>query len=1683
MPCVTSNDATPKVLACARYAIDVQPIPPCQRNNRVVHHGYLNRLRDTLDTLCEIVEEARSKRPSDNNLDYACVYTQRSQELLENVSASCLTADNKRDLSIATKPATRKKHVTFAEPLETSCNNPPKIVKQQQTLPANSVPKKNVEDHHRKNMSKLSKKNRVDLSTSVRRTIFDTNSNSLCKTCNECISSVNHDQNFVKKFIETVRFINGHFGTLMGYGDYVLGDSVISRVYYVEGLGHNLFSVGQFCDSNLEVTFRKHTCFVRDLDCVNLIKGNRGSNLYTISVEDIMRSSSICLLSKASKNKSWLWHRRLNHLNFGTINDLARKDLVRGLPRLKFEKDHLCFACRLEKSRKATHQPKIINTIMEVLHHLHMDLCGPLRVQSINGNKYVLVIVDDYLRYTWVKFLRSKDETLEFVFKLLKQLQVGLNKTVRHVQTDNGTKFINKDLTAYYESVGITHEKTVPRTPQQNGIVERQNRTLVEAAWTMLIFSKALMFFWAEVVATACYTKNRSLIHTLHNKTLYELVHDKKPDHSFLRVFGALYYPTNDSEDLGKLKAKADIGLWLVPNPAPAIPYVPPTKKELEILFQSMFDEYFEPSTIDQQVPPTPAVYILVNPPCTSVSISVDKDAPSEGHSPSSSDHQSFFVHHDVAADHSLEVNPFASADNEPFVNIFVPDPSSKVSSFREILIVESNQSTQPHKHLQKWTDSHPIDNIIGNPSRPAIQEEIYEFDRLQVWELVPPPDCAIIIALKWIYKVKLDEYGDVLKNKARLVAKGYSQDEGIDFEESFAPVARLEAIRIFIANVANKNMTVYQIDVKTAFLNSELKEEVYVSQPKGFVDPDSPNHVYRLKKALYGLKHAPRVFMATSIISISSDSLEESVGSSTSRVVMFDTIPTVIPVVLEVAAVVASPAGEIPLSLPYRTHPNGVLRMLTVRKRVHPFPTRIPVNRRRSISSSSSSPRKRHKASLYSSLLDLPASTTTVAPVDVPGPNTRDTPVYTADHSPTPSMSAEPSRKRCRSTATSIPLPTPTPGALSSAHVDLPLPRKRIRGPSVALSLEDSNEESMEVGSGEDIDLDVMADIKADIAAIVAASDEIRVETKDGFEGDDEVEDEAESSTRGTMEIGVDRKLCSAPILALPKGSKDFMVYCDASHKGLGALLMQREKVIAYASRQLKISNAQAEALKEENVKEENLNGMEKKFKIHADETHCIEKQSWVPCYGGLKDVIMNESHKSKYSIHPGSDKMYHDLKKLYWWPNMKAKIASYVNKCLTCAKVKAEYQKPSGLLVQPEIPQWKWENITMDFVTKLPKMSTALGTQLDMSTTYHPQTYGQSERTIQTLKDTLHASVIDFGKGWAARDRQKSYAKVRRRPLEFQVGDKVMLKVSSWKEVIRFGKRGKMNPRYIGPFKILAKVGTVAYRLELPEQLSCVHSTFHVSNLKKYLFDETLVLPLDEIQINDKLHLIEESVEIMDREVKRLKQSRIPIGPMELEKRYTTEFRLDWDLRSCGGELGVVLTSLLMFENGCIRDLPRPIFQKRRILLNIVSFDFEISTNALKVEVAVRVVDYTFLTLISLNDFMRSSIAYGANNDLTVLNKSPLFDDLLDDIVHVVPFIVNAVQYEKGYYLPDGIYSQWATFVKSFTVARDEKHGFLNNNKKVQERMSNELSAFSKDVGELYNNRRIVIISTRYE
>nr|GEV08847.1 reverse transcriptase domain-containing protein [Tanacetum cinerariifolium] len=327
------------------------------------------------------------------------------------------------------------------------------------------------------------------------------------------------------------------------------------------------------------------------------------------------------------------------------------------------------------------------------------------------------------------------------------------------------------------------------------------------------------------------------------------------------------------------------------------------------------------------------------------------------------------------------------------------------------------------------------------------------------------------------------------------------------------------------------------------------------------------------------------------------------------------------------------------------------------------------------------------------------------------------------------------------------------------------------------------------------------------------------------------------------------------APILLLPEGSEDFVVYCDASHKSLGSILMQREKVIAYASRQLKKLN---EALKPENFKKEDVGGMirrditKEKLEPRADGTLCLNERIWFPCYGDLRSMIMHKSHKSKYSIHPGSDKMYQDMKKLYWWPNMKANITTYVSKCLTCVRVKAEHQRPSGLLVQPMIPEWKWDNITMDFITKLPKSPQGFDTiwmivdRLTKSAHFLP--IRENDPLNKLARFYLNRIVARYKIPVSIIcDHDGSYANLKRKPMEFEVGDRVMLKVSPWKGVVRFGKRGKLNPRYVRPFKVLAKVGKVAYRLELPYELSRVHHTFHVSNIKKCYADEPLGMTLE--------------------------------------------------------------------------------------------------------------------------------------------------------------------------------------------------------------------------------------------
>ncbi|GJZ17818.1 retrovirus-related pol polyprotein from transposon TNT 1-94 [Tanacetum coccineum] len=377
--------------------------------------------------------------------------------------------------------------------------------------------------------------------------------------------------NFVEKFLGTVKFGNDQIAPILGYGDLVQGTITIKRVYYVEGLNHNLFSVGQFCDADLEVAFRKSTCYIRDLKGNDLLTGSRGTDLYSISLQDSTTPNPICLMAKATSSQAWLWHRRLSHLNFDTINLLSKNNIVNGLPKLKFVKDHLCSSCELGKAKRKSFHTKTTPSSKRRLQLLHMDLCGPMRVESINGKKYVLVIVDDYSRYTWTHFLRSKDETPGVLIDFLTLVQRGLHAQVTTVRTDKGTEFLNKTLHAYFAKEGIRHETSTARTPEQNGVVERRNRTLVEAARTMLSAAKVPLFFWAEAIATlwaeaivtACFTQNRSLVILRNKKTPYHIINARKPSVKFFHIFGSLCYIVKDGENLNKMKEKGDACIFV----------------------------------------------------------------------------------------------------------------------------------------------------------------------------------------------------------------------------------------------------------------------------------------------------------------------------------------------------------------------------------------------------------------------------------------------------------------------------------------------------------------------------------------------------------------------------------------------------------------------------------------------------------------------------------------------------------------------------------------------------------------------------------------------------------------------------------------------------------------------------------------------------------------------------------------------------------------------------------------------------------------------------------------------------------------------------------------------------------------------------------------------------------------
>ncbi|KAD5802663.1 hypothetical protein E3N88_14023 [Mikania micrantha] len=743
-----------------------------------------------------------------------------------------------------------------------------------------------------------------------------------------------------------VSFAGDNGGRISMKGTVTNGTLSFEDVYYVEELNHSLLSVSQICDKSFSTHFTNKECLILKPGFVVpekwiLMRTPRINNAYIINMNSNSFTVNTCLFSKASKHDCLLWHRRLGHVNLKNLNRLAKGDHIIGLPSKDFSTIEKCIACAKGKQHKRPHRPKLFNSISSI----HLGILS-----------------------------KKKDETPEILKKFITLIENQRNLKVKVIRIDNGTEFRNQTLIDFCDEKGIARQYSAARTPQQNGVAERRDRTLIEAARTMLSESKLPIFFWAEAVNTACYVQNRALLNKRHQKTPYEILFNQKlkvghfksfgcpctllhtePNHKFddkadecyfvgysfekaayrvynkkTRVIVESYYI--DWQEMNSTDASSGPN-WMFEYDSTFRPFSA-TSENAGASGQA--DEFYTGDDVDYRVgyvpcdpshltvdppgmynrappaQPTPIHEVLPSEPDTSQSVQPLPDTDQT----SSSSHQTFdnplfsdSIPEEHCVDHGAEASETAPIDN---ISSSSEAQVDNISNLLDNLAVDEVPTLSINKN-------HPVENIIGplsegvltrsrstaarnmlpeetisrSQSGPinsclyscfisqvepmnvkmalkesswveAMQEELMQFQKLKVWNLVPLPKGKLPIETKWVFRNKRDDSGVIIRNKARLVVQGFYQQEGIDYEEVFAPVARLEAIRIFLAYASYMNFTVYQMDVKTTFLYGKVKEEIYVCQPPGFEDSQFPDHVYKLDKALYGLHQAPRAWYAT---------------------------------------------------------------------------------------------------------------------------------------------------------------------------------------------------------------------------------------------------------------------------------------------------------------------------------------------------------------------------------------------------------------------------------------------------------------------------------------------------------------------------------------------------------------------------------------------------------------------------------------------------------------------------------------------------------------------------------------------------------------------------------------------------------------------------------------------------
>ena len=623
---------------------------------------------------------------------------------------------------------------------------------------------------------------------------------------------------------------------------------ILADVYFIPELKSNIISLGQATESGCDVRMRKDYLTLHDKDGNLIVKAPRSKNrLYKV----IMEVEEHKCLQLEIKDDYSRWHARLGHLGADAMKTMIGKELVTGFPKIKVEKE-TCDSCLRAKQARQPFPQSTSYRASSVLELVHGDLCGPITPPTAGRSRYIFVLIDDHSRYMWSILLKEKGEAFDKFkrFKALVEHETG--KSIKTLRTDRGGEFTSSEFKSFCEASGIQRHLTAPYTPQQNGVVERRNRTLLEMTRSILTHMEVPNYLWGEAVRHSTYLINRIATKTLVSSTPYEAFRGRKPNINHLRVFGCTAHAKVETVNLKKLDHRSRPVVYLGTEPgSKAYRLLDPKVQRIVVSRDVVFEESkaWEWNKSGRDITEKPGSFKVV--------LGDHEDNVAEGDNETDSN-----VHEDQNT--AEEDNNETTVETDEETEEFQPRRSTRISRKPAYLDDYIYLAEVEGERLLLLLNEEPWDFESAREEkvwRDACEEEIKSIVKNNTWELVDLPAGAKPIGLKWIFKIKRNADGSINKYKSRLVAKGYIQRHGIDFEEVFAPVARIETVRFIIALAASRGWEIHHLDVKTAFLNGDLKEVVFVSQPEGYEVKGQEHKVYKLHKALYGLRQAPRAW------------------------------------------------------------------------------------------------------------------------------------------------------------------------------------------------------------------------------------------------------------------------------------------------------------------------------------------------------------------------------------------------------------------------------------------------------------------------------------------------------------------------------------------------------------------------------------------------------------------------------------------------------------------------------------------------------------------------------------------------------------------------------------------------------------------------------------------------------